>query len=114
MTAAMTETWAEVVLCKASAIRIGQPKTAPAAVNAVGLHRLRGSLGALTIIISGIAMTAAITGRAKAVNSGSKLFRASLVKGSESEKAKIPRKAKRRPFRWVLLVDANTVDYNSE
>jgi hypothetical protein len=101
----MTETCAEVVLCKASAIRIGQPKTAPAAVNAVGLHRLRGSLGTLTIIINGIAMNAAITGRAKAVNSGSKLFRASLVKGSESEKAKIPRKAKSSPLLCVLLSD---------
>jgi hypothetical protein len=98
MTSAITETCAEVVLCIASAIRIDQPKTAPAAVKAVGLHSLRGSFGTFTIIISGIAMKAAITGRAKAVNSGSKLFRASLVKGSESEKAKIPRKAKRSPL----------------
>jgi hypothetical protein len=103
MTAAITETCAEVVLCRASAINIGQPNTAPAAVKAVGFHKLRGSIGTLAIIINGIAMTAAITGRAKAVKNGSKLFRASLVNGSESENAKIPRKAKSSPLRWVLL-----------
>jgi hypothetical protein len=49
--------------------------------------------------MSGIAKKAAITGRAKAVNSGSKLFRANFVKGRESENARTPRKAKRRPLR---------------
>lgn len=49
--------------------------------------------------IKGIARKAAMTGRAKAVNRGLKLLRANLVKGSESEKAKIPRKAKKRPLR---------------
>jgi len=33
------------------------------------------------------------------VKNGSKLLRANFVKGSESEKAKIPRKAKKRPLR---------------
>jgi hypothetical protein len=98
MTAAITETCAEVVLCSAIAINMGQPKTAPAAVNAVGLHSSRGSFGTFAISISGIARRAAITGRANAVKSGSKLFKASLVKGSESENAKIPRKAKKSPL----------------
>jgi hypothetical protein len=48
--------------------------------------------------MSGIARNAAITGRAKAVKKGSKLLSANLVKGSEREKAKIPRKAKRSPL----------------
>jgi hypothetical protein len=82
---------------------MGQPKTAPAAVNAVGLHRLRGSLGTLSKNINGIAKHAAITGRANAVKNGSKLLRANLVNGSESEKAKIPRKAKSKPLLCVLL-----------
>ena len=99
MTAAITETCAEVVRWSAIAIKIGQPKTAPAAVNAVGLQSSRGSLGTFATIINGIANNAAMTGRAKAVKNGSKLFNANLVKGSESEKAKIPRKAKKRPLR---------------
>jgi hypothetical protein len=53
----------------------------------------------LAINISGIARHAAITGRAKAVKSGSKLLSASLVRGRESENAKIPKKAKKRPLR---------------
>jgi hypothetical protein len=53
--------------------------------------------------ISGIAKRAAITGRANAVKNGSKLLRANLVNGSESEKAKIPRKAKSSPLLCVLL-----------
>jgi hypothetical protein len=56
--------------------------------------------------MSGIARHAAITGRANAVKNGSKLLRANLVKGSESEKAKMPRKAKKRPLRWVLVSEA--------
>jgi hypothetical protein len=49
--------------------------------------------------MSGIANNAAIIGRAKAVNSGSKLLSASFVKGRESENARTPKKAKRRPLR---------------
>jgi hypothetical protein len=60
----------------------------------------------LAINIKGIASKAAITGRAKAVKNGSKLLSANLVKGSESEKAKIPRKAKSSPLLCVLLSDA--------
>jgi len=58
--------------------------------------------------IRGIAKNAAITGRAKAVKSGSKLLRAILVNGRDSENAKTPMKAKRRPLRWVLLREVAT------
>jgi hypothetical protein len=67
-------------------------------VNAVGLHKLRGSLGTFAMNISGIASSAAITGRANAVKNGSKLLRANLVKGRDNENAKIPRKAKKSPL----------------
>jgi hypothetical protein len=43
--------------------------------------------------MKGIAISAAITGRAKAVKRGSKLFNANFVNGRESEKANTPRKA---------------------
>jgi hypothetical protein len=98
MTAAITETCAEVVRWSAIAIKIGQPKTAPAAVNAVGRQSSRGSLGTFATIINGIAKKAAITGRANAVKNGSKLFSANFVNGSESENAKMPRKAKSNPL----------------
>jgi hypothetical protein len=62
----------------------------------------------LSASINGIARQAAITGRANAVKSGSKLLSAILVKGRDSEKAKTPRKAKRRPLRWVLLREVAT------
>jgi hypothetical protein len=82
---------------------MGHPNTAPNAVNDMGLQRWRGSAGTLKISMSGIAKNAAITGRAKAVNSGSKLLSANLVKGSDSENASTPTNAKRRPLRCVLL-----------
>jgi hypothetical protein len=99
MTAAITDTCADVVLCRAIAIKIGHPNTAPSAVKAVGLQRWRGSAGTLKMNMSGIAKKAAIIGRAKAVKSGSKLLSANFVKGSESENARTPKKAKRRPLR---------------
>jgi hypothetical protein len=99
ITAAITETCADVVRWSARAIKIGHPKTAPRAVKAVGRHSSRGSFGTFAMNIRGIAKNAAITGRAKAVKSGSKLLSANLVKGRESENAKIPRKAKKRPLR---------------
>ncbi len=108
ITAEMTETCDEVVLSSATAIRIGQPKTAPSAVNAIGLQRWRGRAGTLRASIRGIAKNAAITGRANAVKSGSKLLRAILVNGRDSENAKTPMKAKRRPLRWVLLREVAT------
>jgi poly-gamma-glutamate capsule biosynthesis protein CapA/YwtB (metallophosphatase superfamily) len=72
-------------------------------VNAIGLQRWRGKAGTLRASIRGIAKNAAMTGRANAVKRGSKLLRAILVNGRESENAKTPIKAKRRPLRWVLL-----------
>ena len=90
ITADKTATCADVVRCKAMAIKIGQPKTAPNAVKMVGRNKWRGSAGTLATSIRGMAINDAITGRAKAVKSGSKLFRASLVNGRESEKAKTP------------------------
>jgi hypothetical protein len=87
---------------------MGQPKTAPSAVKAIGRQRCLGSAGTLSASISGIAKHAAITGRANAVNSGSKLLSAILVKGRDSEKAKTPRNAKSRPLRWVLLREVDT------
>jgi len=93
ITAEITATWADVVRCRAIAIKIGHPKTAPRAVKMVGRIKWRGSLGTLSAIIRGIAKSEAITGRAKAVKSGSKLFNANLVNGNESENAKTPMKA---------------------
>jgi hypothetical protein len=72
-------------------------------VNAIGLQRWRGRAGTFRKSINGIAKKAAMTGRANAVKRGSKLLRAILVNGRESENAKTPVKAKRRPLRWVLL-----------
>jgi hypothetical protein len=108
ITAAMTETCADVVRYKAIAIKMGHPNTAPRAVKTVGRHKCRGSAGTLKASIKGIARKAAITGRANAVKSGSKLFRAILVKGSDSENARTPMKAKSRPLRWVLLREMDT------
>ena len=108
ITAEITATWAEVVRWRAIAIKIGQPKTAPNAVKMVGLIKWRGSLGTFSKIINGIAKSDAMTGRAKAVKSGSKLLSASLVKGRESEKAKTPIKAKRRPLRCFFVSEVAT------
>lgn len=74
----------------------------------VGLIKCWGSLGTFNAIINGIAKSDAITGRAKAVKSGSKLLSASLVKGKESEKAKTPIKAKRRPLRCFFVSEVAT------
>jgi hypothetical protein len=93
MTAEITETCDDVVRSSAIAIKIGQPKTAPSAVNAIGLQRWRGRAGTFRKSMSGIAKEAAMTGRANAVKRGSKLFNANFVNGRESEKANTPRKA---------------------
>ena len=45
----------------------------------------------------------AMIGLAKAVNNGSKLCRANLVKGSDAEKSKTPKNAKAKPERCVRL-----------
>ena len=72
---------------------IGQPKTPPRVVNAIGRQSFLGRGGTFALSISGIASVEAIIGLAKAVKRGSKLSSANFVKGNESENRNIPKVA---------------------
>jgi hypothetical protein len=98
MTAAITAMCAEVDLCSARAISIGQPKTAPSVVKSTGRQRVRGSARARSLVIKGRATVSAINGLANAVKRGSYPRSANFVIGREAENKKTPRKAKANPF----------------
>ena len=99
MTAAITETCADVVRSRASAIKIGQPNTAPSAVKKSGRRRSFRTNFSRRIVKIKKEIMPAIVARPVAVKNGSKLSSAHFVMGTERAKRKMPIKAINTPTR---------------
>ena len=97
MKAAITATCADVVRSSASAIRIGQPKTAPSIVNTSGRRCAADGSGTRRAASSAAASAPAIKARPVAVKSGLNPPTATFVSGTENENMSTPAKAHSRP-----------------